>query len=1095
MPKSTLSGEEALRLNCGASGWDYTDPRGNFWLKDEEFVPLNRWGYTQGTPRDYQTTLTIPSGLTDIAPVYLTVRSGGTSMKYEMDMPNGRYQVVLHFIEPFFTAANKRVFDVAVQGAVVLDDLDVFSRAGGMVRPFSQTVTADVANEKLTITFPEIKKDVAIISGIEVKVQSVSDEDFLSFLQKKMFAYFWTEVGPTTGLISDKSNNWLDQDFPVASIATTGFGLSILTAAVERGWITSAQARQRIHTTLDYFRQMQLDPNKSYHGLWYHFVNWTTGAREWGSEISTVDSALFIMGALQTGEYFRSVDPTIAQKAEQMFKDMQWDWFAGRAGGTSPFLSMGWKPIFEGGNATIPAPDKGYFIQYFWDNYNESVFVNLMAMGSPTHPVSTRVWTEMRRHHVGSTSDGYSEYMHFPPLFGHQYHNLYFDFRNKHDGMSDYWDAAVRATKKDRAQCAADPLFEPDIWGLTACELPGGGYEAFGTNPWGKSWGIAAPTGPMASLPMTPRESIASGRKMFFQYKHAIWGRHGFADSFSLSDNSRTENVLGLDNGPIVLAIENYRSNKIRETFMQNPYVVAALTRAGFMATDAGPRYFAHSEKNNNRAENAFDGSPATGWESTGEDNQWLAVDFGKLTSINHVRLSWGSVHGKTYDIETSNDGDTWTSVGTMVNGDGGEDILRFARTTARMGRWRGSQRNITAGGAGYVLNSFVFEDDSPPTVAPAVPSSVRVTHRGVDRLVWEWNDNSDNETGFRVKRALDNTVLVDGLAANTTYWVQTGLGGNQSESVRIEAFNSFGVGISPESNEIFTLANSPVDSTLKFTNGRWSLEWSANGNTDKTLYSIYRSVDEVSFARVYQGPQLDVPLAGVDLNKTYYFKVRAINSELIPSSFDLTVSTRIHTLNFEVQGPSPMLGLAPPFTVSFDRPSLSGETILLDPLDDWFGSRPKSWRPVKIPWSIANDSDNGPVINVGPIIPSGSGYVLAMWDGTTWVNQGLSAQTKGGVFGVFFNVPSTLESVRAYPNPLRRSSGDLIKFGPVPEGTQVEIFTVSGEKIRNLSIGVGESIIYWDGRNTSGDPVASGVYFGTICGGGEKKTFRLAVQ
>lgn len=680
MPKSTLSGEEVLRLNCGAQGWDFTDPHDNFWLKDEPYFSLNRWGFTNGSSQDYQSTLTIPPGLTNIPPVYLTVRSGDTSMKYEISLPNGQYQVVLHFLEPYFASANSRVFDVALQGAVVLDDLDVFSRAGGKARPFSQTFAADVVNEKLLISFPETKKDVAIVSGIEVKVQSVTDTDFLSFLQRKMFLYFWNEAGPTTGLVSDKSNNWADDNYLVASIATTGFGLSILTVATERGWITSEQARQRIHTTLDFFRQMQLDANKSYHGLWYHFVNRNTGAREWGSEISTVDSALFIMGALQAGEYFRSVDPPLAEKAETMYKAMDWSWFAGRAGGNSPFLSMGWKPSFESGNATLPAPDKGYFIQYFWDNYNESVFVNLMALGSPTYPVSARAWTEMRRHHVGSVGQGYSEYMHFPPLFGHQYHNLYFDFRNKHDGMSDYWDAAVRATKKDRAQCAVDPLFEPDIWGLTACEIPGGGYEVFGTNPWGYSRGIAAPTGPLASLPMTPSESIASGRKMFFQYKHAIWGRHGFTDSFSVSDGGRATNALGLDNGPIVLAIENYRSNLVRDTFMRSPYVATALTKAGFMGTDAGPRYFAHSEKNNNRAPFAFDGNIGTHWDSTGEDNQWLAVDYGKPTSLNHVRLAWGSVYGKTYAIETSNDGDIWTPVGTVSNGDGGEDIVSTLR-------------------------------------------------------------------------------------------------------------------------------------------------------------------------------------------------------------------------------------------------------------------------------------------------------------------------------------------------------------------------------------------------------------------------------
>jgi hypothetical protein len=716
LPKSSPSGEEVFRLNCGAVGWDYTDPRGNYWLQDEAYSKNNRWGYVNGAAVDEGS----PVG-TDIVPVYRTQRRGNTALKYVVELPNGTYQVTLHFIETVYSAPGQRVFDVALQGNVVLDNLDVFPRAGGQNRPYAATFSVMVTGQKLEVTFPVINAGFATLSGLEVKVQSVSDDAFLDFLQFKMYRYFWTEVGATTGLVSDKSNGWFDDDFMVASIGTTGFGLSVLTVAAERGWITSDQARQRILATLNFFQTMQTDPARSYHGLWFHFVDRDTGQRAWASEVSTVDSALFILGALQAGEYFRSTDPTIAQKAEELYRNMEWDWFANRRGDVPFLVSHGWKPDLDV-NATIAAPDRGFFIQYQWDAYNESVFVNLLALGSPTHAIDKEAWVRMRRHAVGSDSEGYTEFMHFPPLFGHQYHNLYFDFKNKHDGTSDFWDAAARATLKDRAQCSADPRYEADIWGLTACEVPPDppppdGYEVFGTDPDGYNRGVTAPTGPLASIPLTPTESIVSARKMFFQYKHAIWGRYGFVDSFSTSEGGRADNTLGLDNGPIVLAIENYRSGLIGGTFMKSPFAAAGLSKAGFVASGEAPRIFSSSQKDDHRAPLAQDGNVATLWESVWANDQWWALDFGKSMTLNHLRLTWGDGFGRVYRVQTSNDGTNWTTVKAVTDGNGGEEVVRFSKTSARMVRVFGVEPGSANGPVrGFSLAEVAVGDDSAPT-------------------------------------------------------------------------------------------------------------------------------------------------------------------------------------------------------------------------------------------------------------------------------------------------------------------------------------------------------------------------------------------
>jgi hypothetical protein len=886
MPKSSSSGEEVFRLNCGAVGWDVTDPRSNLWLQDEDYGANNRWGYINGTAADAGVGVVIS---TDIPEVYRTHRFGGTEMKYRVDLPNGQYDVTLLFAETYWAAPGARVFDVALQGITVMDHLDVFSQAGGQNQPYSRNFSVDVTSETFEISFPQVQADNAFLSGVEIKVLSVSDDDFLAFLQKKMFWYFWNEADPGTGLISDKSDNWAPESFLTASIATTGFGLSAITVAAERGWIPRDQARQRTLTTLNYFRQMQLNSTRSYHGFWYHFLNRNTGQRDYSSEVSTVDSALFILGALQAGEYFRSEDPTIAQKAEQIYRDMDWAWFTNR-GGVTPFISMGWKPEMDG----IAAPDRGSFIPAWWNMYAETVLVDLLALGSPTHPIDSQAWIDMRRHGAASADGGLYAYMHFPALFVHQYHNLYYDFRGQQDGLADYWDAAVQATKRDRDLCASDGRYEPDIWGLTACDTQNSGYNVFGTEPDGTRNGTSAPTGPLGSLPMTPTESIASARKMFFQYKHAIWGRHGFADSFSTSANERADRVLGLDNGPIVLAIENYRTGLIRDTFMRSPYAISGLARAGFQTTGTTPRYFSGSEKNGNHARYAFDDNPSTRWESIWADDQWLAIDYGQPTPFNHVRLNWETAHGKEYRIQTSDDGQSWADVATVTGGDGGEDLVWVPRTTARLVRMQGDVR----GGAdenvwGFSLYEMEVGDWGPSDL----------TAEALDRTTvrWSWTDNADNETGYKFYRADGPSgpyTLMAHLPANTVTYVESGL---------------------------------------------------------RPVVNYYRRVIAV-------GP----------------------------------------------------------------------------------------------------DGESAPAEGASGLLSAPGGSV-------------------GGV--------------RVFPNPFRLTRDPVVHITDVPVGTQVRLYTLAGERVRDLPPADDDGVTRWDGRNESGQSVASGVYLAVIEGNGETKSLRLGVE
>ncbi|MFC2091770.1 malectin domain-containing carbohydrate-binding protein, partial [Elusimicrobiota bacterium] len=391
LQKYSPNGEEGWRLNCGAEQYDHTDPDGNLWPRDEIFADpasgagLWRWGYDGGWAAG-QSTQTVTG--TNIGFVFQTQHWGPANyFQYKIEVPNGNYEVTLMFCETHFTASGQRKFDVAIENQIVLDDHDIFAEVGGNAADehFFQVTVND---QRLDITFPEALEDNPVISGIEVRPLNLTDDEFLDFIERKMFWYFWNETNPDNGLISDREHNFDYGDPHAASIASTGYGLSILTIGADRGWITHQMALERIHSTLDAF----LDPEviENVHGFWYHFMN-LDGSRSGTSELSSIDSALFIMGALQVGEYYRSTDPTVAQKAQTLYEQMDWTWWLNRTfpgDENSPdryHINMGWKPE---NTEPIPntGPEGGSFVGNWWNQYSETVFGDLLAFGSPTYP-------------------------------------------------------------------------------------------------------------------------------------------------------------------------------------------------------------------------------------------------------------------------------------------------------------------------------------------------------------------------------------------------------------------------------------------------------------------------------------------------------------------------------------------------------------------------------------------------------------------------------------------------------------------------------------------------------------------------------------
>ena len=680
--------EGVFRINCGAETFDYTDPRGGWWMRDEAFYSLYRWGNIGGNAAGVYPGEIYNTGTPEI---FKTNRFGGTDMHYRIEVPNGSYAVKLLMAETWWTEPGKRSFDVAVEGNVILRNVDLYAWRG-FATAYERTVLVQVNDQAIDIDFPSVYADNALISAIEVAQVSVADEAFLDFIQKKMFWYFWNECDPATGLIKDKEDNWAPGSETVGSIATTGMGLSVLTIAANRGWVTKEEAYLRVKATLNTFLNNPNFFNKE--GFWYHFVDIHTGQRSGASEVSTVDSALFILGAIQAAEYFKSVgyDPdNIYKMADDLYRRMNWKYYTGTGNDyQKQFVSMGW------------APEDNALFGALWENYCESVFVNLLALGAPDEDfrISTSAWTSMGRDCI----DAYG-YMHArsAPLFIHQYHNLYFDFRDKDDGFMDYFETAKYATHTNRLGCLDDEGlgYEADAWGATACYGLDGGYHVYGS-PDGWHDGTIAPTAAGASIMFTPGESTRALRRMFFKYKQWNWGRHGFADSFKTNVNAKCPYALGLDNAPLIIGIENYRTGLVRNTTMANPHLQAALGRAGFEAGSLRRLAFASSHEavweNADPSlvlpARAFDGDMSTRWSSQhGSDPQWLCIDYRDVRTVDKVTIAWEAAYATAYKVQTSLDGHEWTDVYSTAAGDGGTDVIMFEPVQARFVRLHGTQR------------------------------------------------------------------------------------------------------------------------------------------------------------------------------------------------------------------------------------------------------------------------------------------------------------------------------------------------------------------------------------------------------------------
>jgi hypothetical protein len=427
---------------------------------------------------------------------------------------------------------------------------------------------------------------------MKVLEPSLSDES-LAKLERDTFKYFADEMNPENGLIPDNTK----QGAP-CSITVVGFALTAYPIAVERGYMTRAEAIRRCLLNLRFFHDgpQGRDPDAiGYKGFYYHFLDMKTGTRVWKSEVSTIDTTYLLAGALTSSMYFdrqTKEEAEIRALAEALYARADWQW----AQNGALTVTHGWKP--ETG-----------FIKYRWTGYSEALILYMLGLASPTFPLPEESYQAWTRTYKWKKLYGH-EFIYAGPLFIHHLSHMWLDFRGIQDAYMrdkamDYFENSRRAIYAQQAYAMRNPKefvgYDRFCWGITASDGPGPAvrkikgrkirfYDYIARSiPNGPDDGTLAPWAVAGSLPFAPEVVLPSLERINRDYPD-MTSTYGFKCSYNPTFASRgykgagwvSQGYYGLDQGPIVMMIENYRSGLIWRLMRRCPYIVNGLRRAGF---------------------------------------------------------------------------------------------------------------------------------------------------------------------------------------------------------------------------------------------------------------------------------------------------------------------------------------------------------------------------------------------------------------------------------------------------------------------------------------------------------------------------------
>ena len=436
--------------------------------------------------------------------------------------------------------------------------------------------------------------------------RELTDDELLTMLQEACFRYYWEGAHPAAGLTLEN----IPGDDRIVSTGASGFGIMALIVGVDRGFITRQQGLDRFAKILDFLEKVP-----RYHGAWAHFLNGETGQSmlvfgmfDNGGDL--VETSFLMQGLLAARQYFKNdgeAGQSIYQRITKLWEEVEWDWY--RRTPQNDALLWHWSPQWS------------WFIDHRLTGFNETMITYLLAIASPTHGVPASLyysgWAGQSEAAIAYRSgwsgshegDRYiNGHSYFGikldvgvgtggPLFFTQYSYMGFDPRGIHDRYTDYFDNNRNLALIDQAYCESNPGhfqgYGADDWGLTASDDQLG-YSAHAPDRATDN-GTITPTGALASFPYTPEASMAALKFFYRQLGDRLWGVYGPHDAFNLSQNWFSPVYMGLDQAPIVVMTENYRTGLIWKLFMSNPEIQPMLDKIGFKPDNAAKASAAQS--------------------------------------------------------------------------------------------------------------------------------------------------------------------------------------------------------------------------------------------------------------------------------------------------------------------------------------------------------------------------------------------------------------------------------------------------------------------------------------------------------------------
>ncbi len=416
---------------------------------------------------------------------------------------------------------------------------------------------------------------------------------FLDTLQYRIFKYFIDEINPENGLVKDRST-----DTSPSSIAAVGFAVPAWAIGAEKGWITRERAAQLTLNMLSFFWNSEQSDTKlaaGRIGFYYHFLDMKTGKRFWNCELSSIDSGLLFCGIIFARNYFtfdNKIENEIRELSGKLLARADWTpWVMPEDSNFPNQISMGW--------------DEKGFLKTGWFGYTESLFLYVIAAGMNL-PNPEKAFKSF--HNTYRWREPFSKelaHVVFPPLFAHQYSFMWLNpFGLKDSYMRkkgiDYAENSRRATYVNRQYAIVNPQkwtgYDSLCWGLTACDGPGESYNSNSKNYFGYSArgsagldstenddGTLAPTAPGGSVPFAPEICIPTLMNIYKKYgAQGAWNKYGFVDAFNPTANWFDKDCLGLDQGPIIVMIENFNNGFVWKYFMKDKIVKKGLKTLGF---------------------------------------------------------------------------------------------------------------------------------------------------------------------------------------------------------------------------------------------------------------------------------------------------------------------------------------------------------------------------------------------------------------------------------------------------------------------------------------------------------------------------------